>query len=521
MSDPTPTDDLTPLDAAVLPLAIGFDLGSSSARAVAMDAWGRAVARVKLPYGWTAITDGGLEADADEVADLADRAVDGILARLGPAVDDVTALGGSSLWHSLVGLGADGRPLTAATPWGDGRAARQAVLLSASVDAAAARRRTGAYFHPSFPPARIRWYQDEHPRLAARVACWCTLADYVSFRRTGSLVQSVSLASASGLYDQTAGSWDAELLDALGITAAQLPTIVERDVPLSTLRPPYAQRWAALAGRRWYPDVGDGAAANVGSGCLTPRRLALTVGTTAAVRMITEQPPAETPRGLFRYQLDARHWVVGGATSNAGNGLDWLRDVTRMPESAMLDAAIGARGPGAHGLDMLPFLAGERSPTWAPHAAGVIEGLSLATTPVDLAHAWMEAVAFRCVMMRDALAGDTTLGVPDAAPVVVSGSALRHFPAWLQIVADVFGSPVRLPANTESSARGAALLALSAAGALPASLTEVSEADAIPGLAAQVVQPRRDRHEAYAALRARHARLEARVPLDVRALAEP
>ncbi len=517
MADLAPADDLLiPFADATFPLAVGLDLGSSSARAVAMDAWGRAVARVKLPYSWTATTGGRVEIDADLVADLADQAVDGVLARLGEAAGSVAALGGSALWHSLVGVDAAGSAVTPATLWGDRRAVHEAASLATELDAAAARERTGSHLHPSFPPARIRWYQEHEPARAARVARWCTLADYIAWRRTGALVQSVSLASASGLYDQHAGGWDREILAALGLTPERLPRLVERDEPLPPLLGPYARRWAPIAGAPWYPDIGDGVAANVGSGCLTPRRLALTVGTTAAVRVVTEHPPRAIPPGLFRYQLDRRRSVVGGATSNAGNGVVWLAGLTRLPEPPELDAEIALRTPGAHRLDVLPFLAGERSPSWSLAAVGVVEGLTLATTPVDLAHAWMEAVAYRCALLRDALAGDTTIGVPADAPLVVSGSALRHYPSWLQIFADVLGAPVTLPANTESSARGAALLALDAAGVLPASLAEVAERDAVHGRAARVVQPLPARHAVYRRLMARHARLEARVPLDPR-----
>jgi gluconokinase len=155
-----------------------------------------------------------------------------------------------------------------------------------------------------------------------------------------------------------------------------------------------------------------------------------------------------------------------------------------------------------HGLTLLPFVAGDRSPSWHDRASGVVAGLSLSTRPEHLLRAGLEAVAFRlAAVYRDLapLAADHT--------VVANGGAILQSPLWLQIMADALNHPiVALPPDDEASARGAAVMALFAAGIIP-------RLDAIPDPAADgpVYAPDAARHDRYRAAMERQERLEARL----------
>jgi gluconokinase len=118
--------------------------------------------------------------------------------------------------------------------------------------------------------------------------------------------------------------------------------------------------------------------------------------------------------------------------------------------------------PDGHGLTVLPFLAGERAPGWAGHARATIHGLTLASTPLHILRAGLEAVAYRIALVFRLLRPV----LPADPQVIASGGALLHSPAWLGIIADVLGRPVSLSQVEEASGRGAALLALEALGAL-------------------------------------------------------
>jgi gluconokinase len=290
-----------------------------------------------------------------------------------------------------------------------------------------------------------------------------TIGDYLTLRLFGTHAISVSMASGTGLLDQHAVAWDAPLLDALEIRSEQLSTIVDIDAPIRGLRPEFAARLSALRDVPFVPLIGDGAAANVGSGCMRPEALALSIGTSAALRVLAKTSGLVIPEGLWCYRLDRAHVVLGGALSNGGNVYAWMRNTLKLPSTEEIETALADTAPDAHGLTLLPFLAGERSPDWSLSARAAIAGLRLDTGPMELVRAGMEAVALRLALVESLLRGS----FPTLRTIVASGGALRQSPVWAQIVTDALGAPLAVTEDHEASSRGTALVALQVIGAIP------------------------------------------------------
>ena len=138
----------------------------------------------------------------------------------------------------------------------------------------------------------------------------------------------VCMASGTGLLDVHSMTWDGQILATCGIAESQLSPLVDLGPP-GILNARYRERWPALAGTRWYPALGDGACANIGSGAIGPETMALTIGTSAAMRMVLPRDAAadwSIPDGLWGYRLDRENAVLGGALSNGGNFLRWVRE---------------------------------------------------------------------------------------------------------------------------------------------------------------------------------------------------
>jgi gluconokinase len=469
---------------------LALDVGTSSIRAIGYDALGRPLpgADARVSCEPTVTSDGGSELDPEEVVTGTALAIDRCVAS---APGPPAAVGASVFWHSLLALDADGRPLTRLITWADTRSAGAAEALRARLDETAVHARTGAPLHSTFYPAKLTWLRAARPDVFARAATWCGFAEYLLLRLTGRLRASVSMASGTGLLDQRAGAWDTGMLDACGIGPGRLPPI--DDAPVIGLAPEWRTRWPALADAAWLPAAGDGACSNLGTDCSGPDRIALNVGTSAALRLVTPAPRA-VPWGLWHYRVDARRHLIGGATSEGGNVLAWARRTLALPgDDAALDAALAAVAPDSHGLTALPFLAGERSPGWRGDARAAVSGISLATTAPQILRALVEAVAYRLAAVYDRLA-------PVASPghaVVASGGALGHSRVFTQILVDALGVPLDVREGTEPSSRGAALLALDALGR-PAPPPEPS---------GSLVRPDPRRHDVYAAARARQGRL--------------
>jgi gluconokinase len=491
--------------------ALGVDLGTGSARAFLFDTTGRRHGGVRLRYTWRLSSDGAVEVDADDVANLTFNAMDGALAYL-PVGGSIAAVGFSTLWHTLLGVDGSGRPMTPVIGWNDARATDAALSLRSHLDGERVHQRTGAMLHPSYPPARIAWLRATQPELFHRVDRWMSLPEYLWLRLTGSHVADVSIAAGSGLLNRFTLEWDDEVCDAVGITPHQLGTVAAGssamvpgyEVPLtggSRDSPPGGGRWPQLRDAIWRLPVGDGACANIGSGCTDARSIALSIGTSAAMRVVVHGTGA-IPAGLWSYRLDGETALLGGAISNGGIVRSWLRSLLKLPDDDVeLDTLLSARQPAAHGLDMLPFLAGERTPDWPLHATAVIAGLRAATSPLDLLQAGLESVAYRLLLVRRLIVA----AAPSATTLVASGGAIRQSPYWAQLLTDVFGEPIQVAADAETSSRGAALLALRAAG-------EIADLVSLPPVSATTLEPDARRHRAHAAAFVRHAGLAGRFP---------
>jgi len=480
-------------------MVIALDLGTSSARATLYDARGRAVESRfhQVPYAPTTTPDGGVEHDAATLLDAAAACLDAVVRAA--RHDEIRAVGVSSFWHGLLGFDAAHRPVTPVFMWADSRSARDAELLRNALDEDALHARTGCHLHASYWPAKLRWLAHERPAETRRVARWGSIGEHLELTFFGQAATSVSMASGTGLLDQEAMRWDPEALAAAGVDARQLFPIAAHAEGRRGLRAPWANRWPALRAVPWFPAIGDGAASNVGSDCIDIGRVALNVGTSAALRVAVPSGVVP-PRGLWCYRIDARRPLLGGATSEGGNVYAWCREVLRLPDDDAVERWLAEQTPDAHGLTVLPFLAGERAPGWRADRRAVIAGLSLDTTALEIVHAALEAVALRLVLVYELLA-------PYAAPdhlVVASGGGVSRSRAWTQMVTDGLGRRVHASAEPEATSRGTAMLALEAVGLVP-------DLAALHAPLGEVFTPDAAHHARYRAALERQRRLDVRV----------
>jgi gluconokinase len=413
-------------------------------------------------YKLCTTADGASEADPDDLLEIIWDCVDDVLAEAGGLSKQIGGVAACTLVSNILGLDKNSRAITPLITYADTRAAGEVAGLRAECKEEAVHDRTGCPFHPAYLPVRLRWLARTQPDLFRQVTRWVSIGEYLQLKLFGEAAVSYSVASWTGLLDRRRLRWDKSLLAVLPVGIEQLSPLTDVNVPRRGLRQLFAERWPDLREVPWFPAVGDGAAANVGSGCVSPDRVALTIGTSAAVRVLLPNTVEQVPWGLWCYRVDGRRSLLGGALSEGGNVLAWLKSILHLPDLTDLELSLAAMEPDAHGLTVLPFLAGERSPGWASNARATIQGLSLATTPLDIFRAGLEAVAYRLGLVFDQLRP----WLPDHCQVVTSGGALLSFPTWRQIMADVLGRPLVVSRVREASARGAALLALEALGVL-------------------------------------------------------
>lgn len=509
-------------------LVLALDVGTSSARAGLYDDRGRLLPATEAASAYAPAwsEDGGATLSAARLLAALAAAMDGALAAAArlEGKPRVAAVGISTFWHSLLGLDAAGRPVTPVLLWADTRAESAVPLLVPRLGAGY-HQRTGAPVHASFWPAKLTWLRRAQPETFRRAARWVSFAEYLFLRLFGAPACSVSMASATGLWNYRRGAWDAATLAALGLSPSHLTPVADGAAGGGAdgrLQAPWPRRWPLLAAVPWFPAWGDGACANAGSGAIARGRWAVTIGTSSAMRAVV--PAAQRvrlPPGLWRYALDGRRHLIGGALSEGGNVFHWLRETLAWPPQAT-DAGLekqiarglrGGRGgrfagngPDGHGLTILPYFAGERSPGWSRGRRAVIAGLTLATTPGDLLQAGLEAVALRLAAVHADLR--TALGAAGrgGADILAGGAALRHSALWTQMLADALGAPVHRLSVAESSARGAALLTWERLGRL--------DLEALPAPREHLFLPRPAATAAYRAARQRQDELRRRLAVS-------
>ena len=468
-------------------ILLSLDVGTSGVRAALFDELGREIpgAQVSSRRTFASVADFA-ELDAEVIVEQVAETIDDLLAKSLHTAGRVELIAISCFWHSLVGIDSANRATTPLLSWADTRASGMAKNLRSQFRECEIQKRTGCRFHPSYWPAKLQWLKTERSEAFKTTRCWLGLAEYLSVRLFGETTTSVSMASATGLFNQRRCSWDWDLVKELGISAETLPEIGTSSTQ-PRLKENFAVRWPPLAEARLRAVVGDGAANNIGGGCSQRDKIALMVGTSGAMRVVYEgEPPEQQAPELWCYRVDRARVVVGGALSDGGGLYRWLTDSLALDDIATtIEDQLGAMEADAHGLTVLPFWSGERSTGWSLEARGGIFGLTQQTKPIELVRAALEAIAYRFALIARSL--ET---VAPQATVVATGNALRSSPVWMQIIADVLGRPIMLSDVREASTRGAALLALEAAGKI-GSIEEV----AIPVEA--VFEPDMSRHTRY------------------------
>jgi gluconokinase len=482
-----------------VPVVVGVDVGTTSAKAVAFDAAGRELGSAEVGYPLLEPAPGRAEQDPGVVVDGALEAIRGAVARARAGGAEVVGLSLSAAMHALLALDAHDHPLTRLITWGDTRASPQAQRLRA--ERPELHDRTGTPIHSMAPLPKLVWFAENDRETFAAARRWIGVKELLVARLAGTWALDHSMASGTGLMDLEALDWDREALAAAGIDSDQLATLVPAIERLELL-PDVA---ADLGLDHHVPLIvgaADGPLANLGVGAVAPGVAACSIGTSGALRLMVQRPAVDRARSLFCYALTPGRWVVGGAISNGGVVLQWAGAALApdLGEHAEAELVALARdvAPGSEGLMMLPYLLSERAPLWGALARGAYVGLARHHRRGHLVRAAMEGV---CLQLALVLASVRDAG-NDVHEVRATGGFARSA-LWRQMLADAFGTAIGFTSAHEGSAFGAALLGMEALGLVEsievaAGLVEIDEVIAPDPAAAAVYAELRPRFVAVA-----------------------
>jgi gluconokinase len=468
---------------------IGVDIGTTSTKVALFDLHGKlqTVSRQLYPI-YHELPD---RAEEDPAAIFA-----AVIAGLTAVVHDkavqqteVKGIAFSSAMHSVILMDKHDQPLTRAITWADNRAVATAKVLKDSANSQQLFARTGVPIHPMSPLTKLMWFKQNQPELLRQTKQVIGVKEYVLWRLFGRYVEDYSIANATGLFNINTLDWDEAALDLAGITRAQLPELVDTDYQLRGMDQEIAATIGLAADTPVIIGASDGTLSNLGLNAIRPGAVAVTIGTSGAVRMVAATPKVDAAGRLFTYYLDKTHWVIGGPVNNGGIVFQWVRDQLFAPEKAIaatqgtdlyekltqLAATVPA---GAGGLLCQPYLGGERAPLWNADARGSYFGLTQSHTRAHLVRATLEGVVYNLNAVLQLLKALT-----DGPLTIQASGGFAHSELWCQILADVFAQTVSIPTSIESSALGAVVLGMKSLGYID----DLHDVAAMMGTAKQII----------------------------------
>ncbi|MES2169735.1 MAG: FGGY family carbohydrate kinase [Actinomycetota bacterium] len=459
---------------------MGVDIGTSSSKGVIVDFDGRVLATATREHAVSRPAPGMAEMDADIwwsefVAISAEL--------LAAAEGEIVAIGVSGMGPCVVVTDAAGVPLRPAILYGiDTRATAQIRAQSDRFGADEVLARAGSALSTQAVGPKLAWIADNEPAVWARVARLFMPNSWLAWKLTGEYVLDHHSASQSvPLYDTDANEWYAAWCRDIA-PALELPRLLWPEDTAGTVGAVAARQTGLPEGIPVIIGTIDAWTEAISVGAVRPGDLMLMYGTTMfLVSTIRERITVSGLWGTVGAFRSTRSLAGGMATSGAITS--WLRDLAGSPSYEDLLAEAERSGAGAHGLLMLPYFAGERTPIADPAARGVIAGLTIEHTRGDLYRAALEATAFG---VRHNVHALRTAGAAVDRVIAVGGGTQGAL--WLQLVSDITGLAQRVPAVTIGAAYGAAYLAALA-------LSDVSIDTWNPEVA--VIEPRPEFRDGY------------------------
>lgn len=443
---------------------LAIDQGTTSSRAILFSEQGQILASKAIEFTQYFPQDGWVEHDPEEIWQTVVSSVSEMVDHAARQSWEILGIGITNQRETAIIWDAEtGQPIHRALVWQDRRTAGLCARLRQAGHEPDITARTGLLLDPYFSASKIAWMLDNvaGARAAAEAGRlrFGTLDSFLLWRLTSGKVHASDATNASrtSLFNIHSQQWDETLLSLFRVPASLLPEVRDNAGLFGhTHADLFGTELPVLA------MIGDQQAAAVGQACFEPGALKSTYGTGCFMIVNTGATPVASQNRLLTtigLRLDGQtSYALEGSIFIAGAVSQWLRDGIGLISSAAETEEIAASLPDNQGVYMVPALTGLGAPHWSAHARGAIYGLTRDTGPAHFVRAALESVAYQTADLIAAIEAD---GVTCGTVRVDGGMAENN---WLmQFLADIIDRQVERPEVTETTALGAAMLALLAA----------------------------------------------------------
>ncbi|WP_264565751.1 gluconokinase [Flavobacterium sp. N3904] len=427
---------------------LGIDIGTTATKAVCFDTNGNVLQQITKEYPMYHPKENWSTQKPDEILDSVQACIEEITKNSKPEF-----ISFSAAMQSILLINEEGCPISDALLWADNRAIAIASTLKKSELGTAFYQKTGIPIHPFSPMTKLAWIKENETKLFNNTFKFISLKEYIWHQLTGEYVIDSSMASGTGIMNIHTLQWEETVLNYLDIKEDQLSKIVTPTHQCKGIKDDFLY---IIGG-------GDGAMANLGTGAMKKNRLALSIGTSGAVRIPIDQPYIDLEMRTQCYHLMDNQYLKLGAVNNGAIILQWLKEAllqTNESYEALLEQAATIPA-GSDGLLFVPYLLGERAPIWDAAAQGTLLGIKITHSKAHFIRATLEGTLFGLFSVVEILLPD--LEKRKETTVMASGGFGKS-ELWLQMVSDIFQMKVVIPETIEGAAWGAVLIGFKAVG---------------------------------------------------------
>lgn len=424
---------------------IGLDIGTTNIKGLVVDQSGKIFDELTIDLQVIAQKNGIREQDPQLILEKTLLVLKTLLTKHPDAKTFVP----STTMHSLMLLDQDYKPLTKLMIWSDTRSFKIIDAFFDSENKKSIHQKTGVPVHPMSWLGKILWIQNHQSTIWKKTKYLISFKEYLTLKLFNTLKVDYSIAASSGLVNQQTLNWDQDLMTKLKINQEMLGDIVSPTFALNKLTLKYKQFFNSSL--KMVLGSSDGCLANLGSGIVDNKQIAISVGTSSAVRTTVSNFWIDKKNQVFSYPLFKNYHVVGGPSNNGGNILDWYRkqarpNITYQQFFEEFQKSI----PGANGLIFLPYLNGERAPYWDANVRGSFLNLESINNQYDFSRSILEGITLAIASIVEILKDNGKL----YQEVILSGGII-HEPIWIQLIADVLNMPIKIINTGQTVALGA------------------------------------------------------------------
>ena len=391
---------------------------------------------------------GYFEQDADMIFAIFIDVVNRIIKELNSPPE---AMVFSAAMHSLLAIDQNNKPLIPAMIWQD---TRSKSFSNAHKDQLDLFFNTGTPIYPMSPLFKILWIKTNAPEVFNNAFKFISVKEYIILKLCGVYVVDHSIASATGLLNLNQLNWDSNAMGIAGISTQHLSDVRPINYQLPFIKDKYANQLKINPKSPVYIGGSDGCLANIGGNILSKNQALISLGTSAAIRTTVKRPIPDDKMRVFNYVLDDENFVFGGASSNAGNVIEWFESNYLSQQDKSIFQLAEQANDVDPSLMFSPYLFGERTPFWDPDLTG---GFMVKTENYNLetlSKCVLESLAINIhsiFCMVEELVGKFE-------EITLNGGLTRS-KYFCQLLADIFNRELKVIEMEDNSVKGAAMIA--------------------------------------------------------------